>query len=134
MSQRRIVWFSCGAASAMAAWWTVANSNGPIEIVYCDVSLDEHQDNRRFLKDVEGWILRPIGIIRSKKYASVDDVFTARKYMSGPKGAPCTVELKKVPRFNFQRPDDIHIFGFTAEETKRRDSLVANNPELHFEW
>jgi hypothetical protein len=42
--------------------------------------------------------------------------------------------MKKVPRFNFQRVDDIHIFGFTADEGKRISRFERNNPELGLSW
>lgn len=133
MSHRRVVWFSCGAASAVAAKLTV-EKDPSCSVVYCDTSASEHPDNLRFRYDVERWIGKPVEIIKSEKYTTVEDVFSARKYMSGPKGAICTTELKKVPRFHFQSPDDIHIFGFTADEKRRIDAFKTRNPELLLEW
>ena len=54
--------------------------------------------------------------------------------MAGIKGARCTVEMKKIPRFAYQRADDIHIFGLTADEGKRIERFEANNPELSLRW
>jgi hypothetical protein len=130
---RRIVWFSCGAASAVAAK-IVTLAHRDAEIVYCDTSKDEHPDNRRFLMDVQRWTNKQVTVISSEKYTSIEDVFEKRKYMSGPKGAICTTEMKKIPRFAFQRPDDTHIFGFTSDEGRRIDSFKARNPELRLEW
>lgn len=130
---RRIVWFSCGAASAVAAKVTLERYPDAA-IVYCDTSKDEHPDNLRFRRDVERWIGKDVQIIKSEKYETVDEVNEKRRYMSGPKGAICTTELKKLPRFAFQEPDDIHIFGFTADEQKRIDNFVSRNPELNLEW
>lgn len=130
---RHVVWFSCGAASAIAAKLTV-DKHANTEVVYCDLLRDEHPDNRRFLNDIETWIERPVTIIRSDKYETVDQVFADRRYMAGIAGAPCTVAMKKVPRFAFQDPDDIHIFGFTADETHRIDQFTFNNPELLVDW
>lgn len=131
---RRLVWFSCGAASAVAAKLAVEAYGDGCEVVYCDTSKSEHPDNARFLADVERWIGKPITVIRSTKYESVDDVFTGTRYMAGIAGARCTVEMKKIPREAFQRPDDIHIFGYTADEQKRADSFEDQNPTLHVEW
>lgn len=133
---RRVVWFSCGAASAIAAKLTVDAhpGAGEVEVVYCNTARSEHPDNYRFRADVERWIGRTVSVIGSKKYDSVDDVFVQRRYMSGPNGALCTVEMKKIPRFEFQRPDDIHIFGFTADEPGRIKRFRENNPELCLEW
>src|SRR3990167_9450387 len=109
MSGRTIEWFSCGASSAVAA--KLATERFPCNVVYCDLSKDEHEDNIRFREDVETWIGQPIEIIRSLKYDSIDDVFESERYMSGVRGARCTTEMKRIPRFKYQRPDDTHIFG-----------------------
>lgn len=130
---RRVVWFSCGAASAVAAKLTTW-AHPEAEVVYCDTSKDEHPDNLRFRRDVEKWIGKAVTLIRSEKYEGIEDVFEKRKYMSGPKGAICTTEMKKIPRFAFQQADDVHIFGFTADEGRRIDAFKARNPELRLEW
>lgn len=106
----------------------------PVEVVYCDLLSDEHPDNRRFLSDVADWLDHEVTIIGSSKYGSIEDVWRARRYMSGIKGAFCTVAMKKMPRFAFQQADDIHIFGFTVDEEKRITRLVETNPELRFDW
>lgn len=130
---RIIVWFSCGAASAIAASIAVGVYRNPA-IVYCDTLASEHPDNRRFMRDVERWLDIPITVIRSTKYSSVDEVFERTKYMSGVQGARCTVEMKKVPRFDYQEVDDIHVFGLTADEPGRIEHMEQNNPELRFRW
>jgi hypothetical protein len=48
-------------------------------------------------------------------HADTWDVWTKRKYLAGIDGAPCTVELKVSPRLAWQRPTDIHVFGYTAD-------------------
>ena len=100
---RVIVWFSCGAASAVAAKLAVEKYGGRVCVVYCNLLKDEHEDNMRFLRDVEHWIGLPITVIGSAKYESVDDVFEDTRYMSGVKGARCTQEMKRIPRLKFQR-------------------------------
>jgi len=130
---RRVVWFSCGAASAVASLLTL-QKYPDATLVYCDTMSSEHPDNARFLSDVERWLGVQVTIISSKTYSSVDDVFEKTRYMAGLKGARCTVEMKKLPRFNFQRADDIHIFGYTCEEKQRAIWFEANNPELTLEW
>jgi hypothetical protein len=131
---RRVVWFSCGAASAVAAKLAVEKYGEACEVVYCDTMNTEHEDNARFFADVQQWIGRTITVIRSDKYGSIDDVFDRRRYMSGVKGAICTTEMKKFPREKFQRLDDVHIFGYTAEEQRRADTFEDTNPALHVEW
>lgn len=130
MSGRVLAWFSCGAASAVAAKYAVDRFGGRVVPVYCNTSASEHPDNERFLREVSAWLGTPVTILQSRKYLTIDDVFERTKYMAGISGARCTVEMKKVPRFEFQRPDDTHVFGFTCEETARIASFRANNPEL----
>lgn len=131
---RVIAWFSCGAASAVAAKLAVEKYGDACEVVYCDTMAAEHPDNARFMADVARWIGREIRVIRSEKYATIDDVFTARRYLAGIAGAPCTVEMKKVPRFAYQQPEDVHVFGFTSDEADRIADFEANNPELSLDW
>jgi hypothetical protein len=136
VNARVVCWFSCGAASAVAAHTAIRQFGAahPISVVYCDTSKDEHPDNARFMRDVEGWLGRQVTVIRSPDYGSIEEVFAARRYMSGIKGACCTVALKKVPRFHFQEADDINVFGYTAEETKRIADFEEHNPELSLAW
>lgn len=51
-------------------------------------------------------------------------------WLVGINGARCTTELKKLVRRKFERPDDIQIFGFTADEQDRADLFKRNNPEI----
>lgn len=131
---RRVVWFSCGAASAVAAKLGVEHYGNDCEVVYCDTMSTEHRDNARFFADVERWIGRSITRIRSDRYASIDEVFEKRRYMSGVKGALCTVEMKKLPREAWQRHDDIHVFGYTVGEEKRASTFEDKNQDLRVEW
>ena len=132
---RVVVWFSCGAASAVAAKLALEKyGKDRVSLVYCDVMVDEHPDNARFFKDVEAWLGVTVTRISSQKYTNLAEVFDRTRYMSGPAGARCTVEMKKVPRFNFQEWDDIHIFGYTFDEKKRAVRFEAHNPELFTDW
>lgn len=131
-TMRHIVWFSCGAASACAAKLAVDAYDA--EVIYCDTMRTEHPDNARFFKDIGNWIGKPIQTIASTSFASIDDVFKRTRYMAGPSGARCTVEMKKIPREQYQHPDDVHIFGYTADEHKRASNFEDRNPALNVEW
>lgn len=131
---RRLAWFSCGAASAVAAKLCVEEYGDGCEVVYCDTLSAEHPDNARFFADVERWIGRSITVIRSESFASVDDVFERRRYMAGVGGAVCTSQMKKVPREAFQQPSDVHVFGYTSDEQRRADEFEHRNPSLAVEW
>lgn len=130
---RVIVWFSCGAASACAAKLALAKYP-EARIVYCNTLASEHPDNVRFFSQVEKWLGRHIEIITSKKFNTIDDVFEKERYMSGIAGAPCTRVMKKIPRLDYQLPNDLHIFGLTSDEQGRIRRFEANNPDLEVEW
>ena len=123
------VWFSCGAASAVAAKLTVDRygSECNVRIVNNPVA-EEDEDNRRFLEDVAAWIGRDIETAAPSRYpsASARDVWAHRKFMSGPTGAPCTVELKKRARQEWEAKNPVawHVLGFTADEKARHDRFV----------
>jgi hypothetical protein len=120
------VWFSCGAASAVAAKLTLEKygNDNKISIVNNPIK-EEHEDNQRFLKDVEKWLGHEITFATSQKYPnqSCQDVWDDRKYMSGVGGAPCTMELKKRARQEWEEvfKPDYTVLGFTSEETQRAD-------------
>ncbi len=131
---RILVWFSCGAASAVAAKLiTERYPKEQVQVLYCDTSAEEHSDNIRFRSDVERWI--GAGVITLKgRYSTPTEVFEARRFMSGPHGAPCTVELKKRLRFDYQQADDYHVFGYTVDEVRRKERFERDNPELELLW
>jgi len=128
LDPRKVVWFSCGAASAVTAYMALKEDKD-VMLVYCDTG-SEHPDNIRFLKDVEKWLGKEVTILRSDKYADHFDVIEKTRYVNGPGGARCTVELKKVLRFAFQEVDDIQAFGYTYEEVDRADRFRKSFPEV----
>lgn len=132
---KKLVWFSCGAASACVAKLALElYPSRQVEVIYCDTSDSEHPDNLRFLQDVEKWIQHPVKILKSKRFSNIDEVFERKKFLSSRFGAPCTVEMKKRVRFDYQLPMDIHLFGMTIEERSRIDKFINGNPELYLQW
>ena len=131
---RVLVWFSDGAASAVAAKLAIQKYGARVEIVKCDTTASEHPDNVRFRADVEAWLDQRVTLLRSDDYADVDEVFERTRYMAGIAGARCTTELKKLVRQRYERPDDIHVFGYTADEIKRVTTFEGNNPALACDW
>lgn len=132
--QRVVVWYSDGAASAVAAKLAIQKYGARCEVVKCDTTDDEHPDNLRFRQDVERWLGRQVKLIRSEKYEGIDEVFERERYMAGIAGARCTTELKKLVRYAYQRPDDIHIFGYTLDEGRRITQFEENNWDLACDW
>lgn len=125
---RTIVWFSAGAPSAVLAKLTP-----DAELVYCDTR-SEHEDNARFIRDVEGWTGRAVTKLRSELYADTWDVWERRGYILGHHGAPCTVELKKRLRYAYQQPDDVQMFGYHVGEEDRAANTVEGEPGIDWRF
>jgi hypothetical protein len=133
---RILCWFSCGAASAVATKKTIERfgATTEIKIVCCDTRSSENPDNYRFSAECEKWFDQPIIFLKNEAFGTIDDVFEATGYMAGVRGARCTTELKKKPRHAFQRADDRHVFGYTADEGRRIANFEQRNPELRLIW
>ena len=129
---RVLIWYSCGAASAVAAKMAINKyaSRLPIYIAYCDTGA-EHKDNVRFLADCAKWYGHKIHVLKSEKYSDIWEVYEKRRYIVGVRGAPCTYEMKMKVREQVQRPTDIQVFGFTSEETNRATRFDANHPDVY---
>lgn len=128
-----VVWFSCGAASAVAAKMTIDKYGETNEIIIVNNPIkEEDDDNKRFLLDCEKWLgIKIESAINSKyKSCSIEEVFDDRQYISGIYGAPCTLELKKRARYEWEsknRPDWT-ILGFTKEEKHRFERFKLERP------
>ena len=131
MNNRAIVWFSCGASSAIATMYAIKKYDN-CDVVYCDTG-GEHPSNLKFLSDIEKLIGKEIKVLKNEKYKDHFEVFKTG-YINGIYGAKCTTELKKKLRLKYQRPDDIHIFGYTLEEKSRAEKFEHYNPELFVDW
>lgn len=131
MVGRRVVQFSCGAASAVAAKLTI--SKHPDAYVVNAFLAEEHEDNRRFLADVERWLGVRIVQLRDEKYgASAYEVFRRTRYTKGQFGSPCARILKRELLDSFSMPSDVPVLGFTAEEQDRADDFVDAHGKAEF--
>ena len=121
-----ILWFSCGAASAVAC--KIALEKYPdARIIYQETG-SAHPDNVRFILDCEKWYWKKIETIRSPFYADHFDVIRRTRFINGPKGARCTTEIKRKCRKYFEAGNPgitNQIFGFTVDERDR-----AEKPEM----
>lgn len=129
-----VVWFSCGAASAVAAKKTIEKyGHDHIIRVVNNPIKEEGPDNQRFLKDVEKWLGVTIEQATNSKYpdCSAEEVWEKRQFMSSPRGAPCTYELKKVARQQWEARNhhDWLVMGFTVEERGRARDFMRNERE-----
>lgn len=126
---RIAVWFSNGAASAVAWLETVRRYGDTCEVVAVNNPVaEEDPDNLRFADDVSAWIGRSIIHWRNPKFAhgSAVQVWDQRGAMSFPWGAPCTEHLKKEARRDYMEHHrvDWHVFGFTLDEKVRHERFV----------
>lgn len=125
-SPRRVVQFSCGAASAVAAKLTLARY--PDAVVVNAFLKEEHEDNRRFLADVEKWVGRTFTVLRDEKYgASAYEVFRRNRFTKSRHGAPCSRALKRDVLDAWASPTDIPVIGYTAEEQDRADGFLDSH-------
>ncbi|QOR55397.1 MAG: hypothetical protein SHS37scaffold145_48 [Phage 71_18] len=126
---RVIAWFSHGACSAIATKMTL-EKYGPDVVIASINPGREHPDNVRFHADCERWFDHEIITLRSEKYLDHIDVARRTRYVNGPGGARCTTELKKAVRHAFERPDDLHVFGYAKNkrDEDRAVNFAANNP------
>jgi PP-loop superfamily ATP-utilizing enzyme len=123
-----VVWFSCGAASAVAAKKTIEKYGHIANITVVNNPIkEEDKDNFRFLQDVSKWLNCNIQFAINKNFQSFScvDVWNKKQYMSGNKGAPCTVELKKHARQQWEEINNFQwiVLGFTFDEIKRSENF-----------
>lgn len=123
-----VVWFSCGLASAVAGKLILDRYKQECNIkILNNPILEEHSDNRRFMKDVEQWYQHPIETCISQKFPNhcAKEVWEKRGVMSTIYGAPCTNELKRVARQEWEKLNhfDWIVLGFTSEEKKRAENF-----------
>ncbi len=127
------VWFSNGAASACALKLTVDKYGRENVRAINNPVVEEDLDNLRFQRDVSAWVGIDIEQAVNPAYpeGSAVKVWDDRKAMSFPKGAPCTLILKKAARQHWERfsKAEHHVFGFTADEEARHNRFVLTERE-----
>lgn len=109
----KIAWFSAGITSAVACKLAV-EKHDDVEIYYIHIA-SAHDDNARFIADCERWIGQKIHIVTNLKgYRDQFDVIGHTRYINGPTGARCTLELKKKVRQQLEDDlqPDVQFFGF----------------------
>jgi hypothetical protein len=126
------VYFSCGAASAIAVKKTIELYAHRCNVVIVNNPIkEEDEDNQRFLKDVATWLNVNIQTATNSKFKSCSciEVWDDENMMSSASGfAPCTQQLKKNARYEWEsknRPDWT-VMGFTKEERGRFNNFQIN--------
>lgn len=128
------VWFSCGAASAIAAKLTLEKYGQSHSVrILNNPIIEEHEDNRRFLCDVERWLGVKVEAVTHPLFpnASAVEVWEHERYMAGVHGAPCTRALKRRARLSWEKYNkcDAIVIGLTAEEQRRIDNFNRDRNE-----
>lgn len=137
LGEKIVVWFSCGAASAIALKRTIEKYGSICQILAVNNPIkEEDEDNQRFLKDVEKWLGIKIESAINSKYpsCSIVEVFDDQNFMNNAKGlAYCTLELKQRARFEWEIKNrvDWTVMGYTKEEKNRFDRFVLKRPSVH---
>lgn len=128
---RLVCHFSCGAASAVATKLILAEHAPERVVIFNAFVKEEHPDNRRFLADCEKWFNKPITVLRDEKYgASVHEIWRRKRFLTnGVYGAPCAAILKREALDAACGPDDVHVFGYTVEESDRADRWGSANED-----
>jgi len=131
-SNRHVVWFSCGAPSAVMVD-IVLRETPSAQIVRIWIG-GEEEDNDRFMQDVENWQQRKCEVIKSEEYQDHWEVIKKTRWINGVAGARCTTELKKKVRFKYQRVDDVQYMGYTINEQPRAKRLQESFPEVTWKF
>jgi hypothetical protein len=124
-----VVWFSCGAPSAVASKLIIEKFGTTNNIAIINNPVDEEDiDNRRFLNDISKWIGQPIESATNPLYntTSAERIWEEVRYMSGIHGAPCTKILKKQARHHYENTHqiDFHVLGYAYDEQHRHERFI----------
>lgn len=126
----KVAWWSAGITSAVACKMAL-NLYDNLELYYADTG-SAHEDNLRFKAQCEKWYGKKIHTIKSDKFTSAFDVCKKRKAFVVNLNAPCTYELKKVPRFKLEDTENIanQVFGFewSKHELTRSKRFLEQYP------
>jgi hypothetical protein len=143
MKTNILAWFSCGITSAVACKLAIEKYDN-VDFYYMVID-SAHEDNERFIYDCEKWLGKKITRIRSFKYKDQFDVIEKTRYVNGPDGARCTMELKKQVRFDLEKrmkpdlfePDkpqytsQVFGFEFKIDEIKRAIDYAIDYPHTN---
>ena len=130
---RIVSYFSAGIPSAVATKLALTDPHRTQDLVIYNFEIaEEHPDNKRFLTDCQEWFGQEIITVGNDEYdRSAHKVFLETRYLVGPGGARCTGELKKAMRWEYGRPDDTIVMGYTREEKHRIARLLRSEPILN---
>ena len=130
----KVCWLSAGVSSFVAGYL----AEDVDKYIYIDIA-DQHPDSMRFIKDCEGVLGKPIEILRSTEYNSVEDCVRAfggfrniRSFFS-----PCTNWLKKRVRKEWEMEQTeplTYVWGMDYHEKHRADRIIESMPQFEHEF
>lgn len=132
----KVCWISAGVSSFVAGYLV---RNTVDEFIYIDIA-DQHPDSLRFIHDCEKHLGKPVKILKSDEYKSVEDCIRAFGHVGNLRTGfyPCTNWLKKRVRKKWEyehRANDItYVWGMDLNEQHRADSLVETMIEFRHEF
>lgn len=129
----KVVWISAGVSSFVAGYL----AKDVDEWIYIDIE-DQHPDSMRFIRDCEKAIGKPITILSSLYYRSVEQVCRSVRYTNGPTGAPCTRLLKKQVRKRWEQEHKgeelTYVWGMDCNEKRRAQRIEEGFPQVKHEF
>lgn len=128
-------WISAGISSFIAGYLVRETVD---EFIYIDIA-DQHPDSLRFIKDCEKALGKPIKILRSSEYDSVEEAIRAAGIIRLVSGfAPCTAWLKKRVRKQWELEHSdyeiTYVWGFDLNEKRRAENVVDTMIEFNHEF
>ena len=131
----KVCWMSAGVSSFIAGYLVRETVD---EFIYIDIA-DQHPDSLRFIKDCEKALGKPIKILRSSEYDSVEEAIRAAGVIRMVSGfAPCTAWLKKRVRKQWEIEHSdyeiTYVWGFDLNEKRRAENVVDTMIEFNHEF
>lgn len=132
----KVCWISAGVSSFVAGYLARDTVD---EFIYIDIA-DQHPDSLRFIKDCEKALGKPIQILKSEEYRSVEDCIRAYGHVGNLKTGfyPCTNWLKKRVRkkweYEHQDYDITYVWGMDANESARAGKIADAMPQFNHEF
>ena len=131
----KVCWMSAGVSSFIAGYLVRETVD---EFIYIDIA-DQHPDSLRFIKDCEKALGKPIKILRSSEYDSVEESIRSAGVIRMVSGfAPCTAWLKKRVRKQWELEHSdyeiTYVWGFDLNEKRRAENVADTMSEFNHEF
>jgi 3'-phosphoadenosine 5'-phosphosulfate sulfotransferase (PAPS reductase)/FAD synthetase len=127
-----VSWWSGGVTSAVACKLALIKYSN-VDLVFIETG-SHHADMQRFKKDCEKWYKKQIITIQTEKFTDHFDVIERLKFINSPFGAPCTTQLKKRVRENFEKRNKIdgYVWGFEIGEKEENRAFRVQESNQNF--